>query len=100
VAEGCDTCHAGAELTDAGWDGDTPILHDVGTLLPTSGDRAGGPLTGLRTPSLRGLHATAPYLHDGRAPTLAEALTAHGVTLGEADTADLVAYLLELEGSP
>ncbi|MFN7143646.1 MAG: hypothetical protein ACK4YP_07725, partial [Myxococcota bacterium] len=94
LAEGCDTCHAGSEGTDAGWDGDSPILHDVGTLLETSGGRAGGPLTGLRTPSLRGLHATAPYLHDGRAATLEGALVAHGM----AADGDLVRYLLEIEG--
>ena len=40
------------------------------------------------------------YLHDRRAPTLAAALAAHGVTLVEADTAPLVAYLLEIEGAP
>lgn len=97
LAEGCDACHAGLELTDAGWHDDgTPILHDVGTLVEHSGDRAGEALTGLRTPSLLGLHATAPYLHDGSAATVEVALEAHGVS---AD-ASLVQYLLELEGGP
>jgi PKD repeat protein len=97
LAEGCDGCHAGPEMTDAGWNEDgTPVMHDVGTLLETSGDRAGVPLSGLRTPSLHGLHATAPYLHDGRAPTLVEALAAHGVS---ADPS-LVRYLLEIEAGP
>jgi CxxC motif-containing protein (DUF1111 family) len=84
-------------MTDAGWNEDgTPVMHDVGTLLETSGDRAGVPLSGLRTPSLHGLHATAPFLHDGRAPTLVEALAAHGVS---ADPS-LVRYLLEIEAGP
>lgn len=96
AAEGCAECHAGAETTDAGWDGAEPILHDVGTLLESSGGRAGGELTGLRTPSLSGLFASAPYLHDGRAATLEEALVAHGVS----SDADLVRYLLEIEEEP
>ncbi|MDP2316621.1 MAG: PKD domain-containing protein [Pseudomonadota bacterium] len=101
VASGCETCHAGAESTDAAWNEDgTPLLHDVGTLLESSGERAGGPLLGLRTPSLRGLFATAPYLHDGRAATLPDALAAHGVALAPAEEADLVQYLLELEAEP
>lgn len=94
LAEGCDTCHAGVLTSDAGWVDGEPVLHDVGTLLDTSGDRAGGPLTGLRTPTLRGLFATAPYLHDGRAATLEEALAIHGVSTDP----DLVRYLLEIEG--
>ncbi|MDP2307873.1 MAG: PKD domain-containing protein [Pseudomonadota bacterium] len=101
VAAGCETCHAGAELTDAGWSEDgTPVLHDVGTLVETSGNRDGVPLTGLRTPSLRGLFATAPYLHDGRAPTVTEALVAHGIALEGADLEDLGRYLLEIEAAP
>lgn len=93
-AQGCAECHAGAAGSDAGWtEAGEPVLHDVGTLLSTSGGRSGGPLTGLRTPTLRGLFATAPYLHDGRAATLEDALTAHGVT----PDADLVRYLLEIE---
>ena len=84
-------------MTDAAWNPDgTPVLHDVGTLLSTSGGRAGGALLGLRTPSLRGLWATPPYLHDGRAATVEDALLAHGVS---ADP-DLVRYLLEVEDGP
>ncbi len=96
--EGCESCHRSPDYTDAGWlEEDQPILHDVGTLLPTSGGRLGGELTGLRTPGLRGLHASAPYLHDGRATTLEEALEAHGIQLDEADTQRLLHFLRELE---
>ncbi len=91
LAAGCDSCHAGPEGTDA-------LLHDLGTLLPTSGYRIGEPLTGIRTPSLRGAFATAPYLHDGRAATLDEAVAAHPTA--PVDRVDLVAYLLEIEGAP
>ena len=48
------------------------MLHDVGTLTAGSGMRLGGALPGLDTPGLRGLWATAPYLHDGSAATLRE----------------------------
>lgn len=86
VAKGCDSCHAGEEYTDG-------AQHDVGTIVETSGERLGEALTGIRTPGLRGLHATAPYLHDGRAATVQEALVAHGL----AADPDLVSFLLELE---
>lgn len=95
AALGCDECHADPRGTDAGWNEDgSPVLHDVGTILESSGGRAGGALTGLRTPPLVGLFATAPYLHDGRAPTLEDALTAHGIE----PEPELVRYLLEIEG--
>jgi YVTN family beta-propeller protein len=54
------------------------------------------------TPTLRGLWATAPYMHDGVAMTLEEVLTrtdpVHSVagSLSEQELADLVAFLLSL----
>ncbi|MBN2469146.1 MAG: hypothetical protein JXN59_00370 [Anaerolineae bacterium] len=54
------------------------------------------------TPTLRGLWATAPYMHDGVAQTLEEVLTrtdpVHGVAAGltEQQLADLIAFLLSL----
>ncbi len=104
---GCTDCHSGADLTDSGWSEDgRPNLHDVGTLSGGSGSRLGGELTGIDTPTLHGLWNSAPYLHDGSATTLEEVLTtrnpddAHGVTshLDAAQIADLVAYLLSLDG--
>lgn len=104
---GCTTCHKGQRLTDSHWKAPAePLLHDVGTLGPGSGQRLGGPLTGLDTPSLHGLWRTPPYLHDGSAATLFEVIGAknpndlHGVTspLTEAERAQLVAYLLCLDG--
>jgi cytochrome c peroxidase/PKD repeat protein len=104
---GCTTCHAGAALTDSELIGPTtPRLHDVGTLSAGSGGRLGAPLTGLDTPTLHGLWQSAPYLHDGRAETIEDVLTAdnsadlHGVTSGltASEVDDLVAYLLCLDG--
>ncbi len=103
---GCRACHAGAEYTDSAFGpGGDPVLHDVGTLGPGSGQRLGAPLTGLDTPGLRGLYRTAPYLHDGRAATVRDVLTTHnpddrhGVTSGlsAAQLDDLEVFLLSLD---
>ena len=105
---GCTDCHGGEALTDSAFvAAATPLLHDVGTLGPGSGMRRGGPLSGIDTPTLRGLWDTAPYLHDGSAASLHEVLRErnptdqHGVTSGlsEPELADLIAYLLCLDGA-
>lgn len=105
-AAGCGDCHAGPRFTDSAWGaGRTPVLHDVGTLGAGSGRRLNAALTGLDTPTLRGLWRTAPYLHDGSAPTLRAVLTTrnagdrHGRTaaLSPAELDDLEAYLLALD---
>lgn len=101
-ASGCDGCHAGPDFTDSAFVDGAPVLHDVGTLGEASGQRMGGPLVGLDTPSLRGLWRSAPYLHDGSAATLRDVLVdrnpddRHGVTQGLDEPAlrDLEAYLL------
>ena len=106
AAVGCADCHPAPTYTDSQWLAPgQPLLQDVGTLTAGSGQRMGDTLLGLDTPTLRGLHATAPYLHDGSAETLMEVLVdrnpgdAHGVTsaLTEAQRAQLVRFLLELE---
>jgi cytochrome c peroxidase len=57
-------------------------LHDIGTLTPSSGRRPGDTLTGIDTPTLRGVWASAPYLHNGSAATLRDAVSAHeGITV-------------------
>ncbi len=59
---GCASCHGGAELTDG-------KIHDVGL------NERGDVYKGHNPPSLRGVYDKEPYLHDGRAKTLTEALT-------------------------
>ena len=92
----CAQCHSGANFTDSG----AATLRDIGTIKqPTSGHRLGLALTGIDTPTLRDVWATAPYLHDGSAATLDEAVRAHnGVTVEDADLAKLVAYLKQIDG--
>jgi cytochrome c peroxidase len=103
---GCATCHAGPRFTDSAFGaGGEPVLHDVGTLGPGSGMRLGGPLPGIDTPTLRGLWSSAPYLHDGSAPSLRAVLRdrnmgdKHGKTshLSDADLADLEVFLRTLD---
>lgn len=94
---GCTSCHAGNRLTNStGARG----IRDIGTLKPASGQRLGGTLTGIDTPTLFGLFATAPYLHDGSALTIEAAITAHGQTISATDRTNLAAYLRELGGTP
>ena len=101
---GCPDCHTAPTFTDSALVDGEPVLHDVGTLGEGSGRRIGEPLTGLDTPTLRGLWHQPRYLHDGSASSLLEVLTTrntgdtHGTTspLGADELADLVAYLRSL----
>lgn len=90
----CATCHAGWALSD--WQ-----RHDIGR--PDTANRK------VRTPSLREVGRTAPYMHDGRFPTL-EAVVDHysdgaarrmgaapTVRLTAAEKAELVAFLRSLD---
>lgn len=89
----CAACHGGSSFTISG----AGNLVDVGTLKPASGQRLGGPLTGIDVPTLRDVWATAPYLHDGSAATLADAVAAHaGVTVPAGDQSKLIAYLQQI----
>ncbi len=98
----CHACHGGPDFTDSGLGG----FHDVGTLKPSSGQRLGGPLTGIDTPTLRGAWATAPYLHDGSARTLLDVLTTANTGFAHADVSglsaaqlsNLVSYLQQIDG--
>jgi len=93
-AANCAQCHGGAAFTISA----SANLQDVGTIKqPGSGKRLGGALTGIDVPTLRDVWATAPYLHDGSAATIAAAITAHsGVSLGSADLANLAAYVEQI----
>jgi len=100
---GCDFCHTGKDMTDSS----RGLLHDVGTLKPSSGTRAGQPLLGIDTPTLLGVWETAPYLHDGSAATLRDVLVTtnptdeHGFvgSLGQQEVDQLVAYMLQLDNA-
>lgn len=72
--------------------------HDMGPALAEL--RAEGKVAGTQwmTPPLWGVASTSPYLHDGRAPTIEDAILAHG---GEATAArDAFAALAETDRAP
>jgi YVTN family beta-propeller protein len=92
--QNCASCHTGTRFTDSA----LGVFRNVGTIKPASGQRLGAPLTGLDTPTLRGLWNTAPYLHDGSAATVSDAVAAHtGVNLNATDLANLTAYLRQID---
>lgn len=92
-ARRCASCHAGRDFTD-------DRFHALRSPEPRG--RGMGEIIGLRqddgrfrTPSLRNVAVTGPWLHDGSAATLSDAIAAHP----HVDTADipaLVGYLAAL----
>lgn len=94
---GCAACHSGVNFTDLDY-------HNIGT--GNSWDEGLESVTGravdknrFRTPSLRNVALTAPYLHDGSVKTLAAAIRAHvggDLTMAQitsGDVAELIAFL-------
>ncbi len=111
-AHNCDACHAGANFTDL-------KFHNIGLY---NGDGKGAypardhgliEITHLasdegriRTPSLRNVALTGPYMHDGSVKSLSNAIRRHldggsplrdaalrGVSINDSDLANLVAFL-------
>jgi len=79
-AHNCASCHVpSTDYTDR-------QTHDVGTLRASSGNRLGATLAGIDTPTLLGVHATAPYFHDGSAATLDDVFTVAGGRLAQAES--------------
>ena len=109
----CVSCHGGPFYTDsatgnAALDFSKPILlHDLGTCAKTGPypDKVGIDVTSalhkaceFDTPTLRGVFATAPYLHDGSARTLLDVVKRlpPSTDLPPSDQADLVEFLKTL----
>jgi mono/diheme cytochrome c family protein len=77
--------------------------HDLGPEVAESIDEIGTGASVFVTENLWGVGSTAPYLHDGRATTLTEAILAHGGDAAgsrsafnarsDADQADLIVFL-------
>jgi cytochrome c peroxidase len=88
---GCTTCHAGEQFTDG-------EIHDVG--LNGRGDA----YRGYNTPSLVGVYQKVKLLHDGRAESLHQVLTADHAPekvagegkLSDEELSDLIEYLKSL----
>lgn len=93
-AQNCAACHEGTRFTKSALN----VFEDIGTIKPASGQRLGGAIPGLDVPTLRGLWSTAPYLHDGSAATLADAVRAHkGVLLTDNQLSQVVSYLSQID---
>jgi cytochrome c peroxidase len=71
----CSSCHAGALFT------------------------SGAIVRGLRVPSLRNVAATAPYLHDGSAPTLEQAVRHGDPAMSDNDARELAQFLKTLSAT-
>ena len=85
AAVGCTSCHA-PTLGDVRGIYSDLLLHNMGTMLNDSGSYYGSTEPGApdepspgewRTPPLWGYRDSGPYLHDGRAETLDEAVALH-----------------------
>jgi cytochrome c peroxidase len=90
-AQGCAACHAGPDFTDAAY-------HDLG--IGRADDRGLAEKTGdpadagrFRTPSLRYVAVTGPWLHDGSARTLANAIRRHPTPPDDETIMSLTAFL-------
>lgn len=111
---GCSVCHNGANYTDelyhnlgVGMDSDEP---DLGRYEVTKDDADRG---AFKTPTLRNVALTAPYMHDGSQKTLAEVVewydqgghpnewlseSIEPLGLSEQEKADLVEFMKALTG--
>jgi cytochrome c peroxidase len=110
----CSACHVGHNFTDngfhnlgIGWDAATNTMKDVGREEQSklAGDRGS-----FKTPTLRDIARTAPYMHDGSLKTLEEVVDHYDkggnanpwldeeifkLNLSAAEKADLVTFLKE-----
>lgn len=99
---GCSACHSGPNFTDeqfhqvkTGLDESPP---DLGRFAVTGQEADRG---AFKTPTLRNVAQTGPYLHDGRFQTLAEAVAWFApADLSAAERADLVEFLKSLSSDP
>jgi cytochrome c peroxidase len=90
---GCISCHQGVNVGGNLFQRHG-VFHPLGSLQPVL----------LRVPSLRNVATTAPYFHDGSAPTLPQAVKAMGIAqldrvLTEPQIAAIVAFLNTLTGT-
>jgi cytochrome c peroxidase len=109
---GCGSCHSGPRFTDSG-EGNQELdlagkimLHELTTCVDggafpdvAHADVAGNARGACQfdTPSLSGVASSPPYLHDGSAPTLRDAVTKMpGAPQSDDDLSDLVEYIRSL----
>lgn len=87
---GCARCHSGAMLADN-------LVHETQPVLPG--------LPAVRTPSLRNITKTSPYMHNGSSPSLRHVIAVYEdredlqVNLEEGDFADIEVFLHTLNNN-
>ena len=98
ATHGCAACHSGADLTD-------DRFHAIAPPVAGARDRGLAEVTGraadngrFKTPALRNVAVSAPYLHDGSAATLGDAIRRHDAARGldDATIAALTDFLTGL----
>jgi cytochrome c peroxidase len=117
----CTVCHVGANFTDEqfhnlgiGWVEKTKKFADVGRWAPVPiGVKANSDLGAFKTPTVRDIELTAPYMHDGSMKTLEEVVEHYDkggtpnpsldvdmkpLKLTKQESADLVAFMKALTG--
>ena len=104
-AGGCSACHAGPGFSDDALH--SSLVHSQGAGGQPDPGHPGALPNAFRTPGLRGVATTAPWLHDGSAATLCDAVRPHAVDAGPAPPPldagqrnDLVAFLRTLSAQP
>jgi YVTN family beta-propeller protein len=88
-SSGCASCHAGPDFTDH-------LTHAVLVPETLSSDDA---FEAADTPGLRGIFASPPYFHDGRAPdldTVLHSAMGNAAALTDGQRADMTAFLRSL----
>lgn len=111
----CIKCHNGPNFTDnkfhnIGVPADGPIKEDLGRYNVTKNDADKG---AFKTPTLRNITDTAPYMHNGFFPTLFEVVQfynggggrsenkstdVHALHLSTQEVADLIEFMMALKG--
>ena len=98
---GCSACHSGPTLGDDAFH--VSLVHSLTAPGVPDAGHGGAPANAFRTPGLRGVAATAPYLHDGSAGRLCDAVQPHAADAGSvpplleaSERRDLVAFLRTL----
>ena len=98
---GCVACHAGPMLGDDAFH--ASLVHSLTADGTPDPGRRGALTNTFRTPALRAAATTGPWMHDGSAARLCDAVQPHAAdagsvppALGAADRRDLVAFLRTL----
>lgn len=119
----CTSCHAGANFSDeqfhnlgVGWDDKARKFADLGRFVITPvGAKNNAEIGAFKTPTVRDITRTAPYMHDGSEKTLEAVVEFYDrggnrnphldpsmkpLSLTQQEKADLVAFMRSLDGAP